>query len=383
MMGREVKVYKGNALKNYDLDSFKKEFYQYLQCENLNFLLGSGCSSFLNDDGKENAISTMAGLFANFFNRHPDFKIAGISPVEKCDKNLETMMDYMVSIKMSNNILPVDEYINEKIALVQEFLKESIVNGQKSENVSNLYKSFYLKIVQASNNNPINIFTTNYDQYNEKALDSLGFYYNNGFSGSFLRRFNPNSYNYMFVENMNLQKDVWGKLSYYFNLYKIHGSINWVLEDEEVIEKPVELCDTERIMIYPTPQKDRSTLMTPYSDLMRNMQQILSKNNSVLITLGYSFSDDHINRIILNSLSNPSFKLIVLGKSENIDRLIRLNDKRIMIINSEDKIHYFSNFVNDLLPDFDEKTTEKKDLQSGISAIKKFFNDDTLGEKNE
>lgn len=382
-MGREVKVYKGNALKNCDLDNFKKEFYQYLQCENLNFLLGSGCSSFLDDDGKEDAIPTMAGLFFNFFNKHPDFKIAGISPMEKCDKNLETMMDYMVSIKMSNNIVPVDEHINDKIALVQEFLKESIVNGQKSENVSNLYKSFYLKIVQASNNNPINIFTTNYDQYNEKALDSLGFYYNNGFSGSFLRRFNPNSYNYMFVENMNLQKDVWGKLSYYFNLYKIHGSINWVLEDEEVIEKPVELCDTDRIMIYPTPQKDRSTLMTPYSDLMRNMQQILSKNNSVLIILGYSFSDDHINRIILNSLSNPSFKLIVLGKSKNIDRLISLNDKRIMIINSEDKIHYFANFVNNLLPDFDEKTTEKKDLQSGISAIKKFFYDDNLGEKNE
>lgn len=375
-MEREINVYKGNVLKNCALDSFKKEFYQYLQCENLNFLLGSGCSSFIAEDGKEEAISTMAGLFYNFFKKYPDFKIAGISPEEKCDKNLETMMDYMVSIKMSNNLVSVDEDINEKIACVQEFLKESIINGQKSANVSNLYKSFYLKILQASNDNPINIFTTNYDQYNEKALDSLGFFYNNGFSGSYLRKFNPNSYNYMFVENMNLQKDVWGKLSYYFNLYKIHGSINWVLEDEEVVEKPVELCDTERIMIYPTPQKDRSTLMTPYSDLMRSMQQILSKNNSVLITLGYSFSDDHINRIILNSLSNPSFKLIVLGKSENIERLIKMNDKRIIVINSEDKIHYFANFVNALLPDFDEKTKEENNLQSGISAIKKFFNDE-------
>ena len=109
---------------------------------------------------------------------------------------------------------------------------------------------------------------------------------------------------------------------------------------------------------------------------MRSMQQILSKNNSVLITLGYSFSDDHINRIILNSLSNPSFKLIVLGKSENIERLIKMNDKRMMVINSEDKIHYFANFVNALLPDFDEKTKEENNLQSGISAIKKFFNDE-------
>lgn len=379
-MGKEINVYKGNVLKKCDLDIFKKEIYQYLQCENLNFLLGSGCSSFSSVDGKEEAIPTMAGLFSNFFSKYPDFKIAGISPEDKCDKNLETMLDCMVSIRMSNNIVSVDEDINEKIALVQEFLKEAIVNGQNSKNVSELYKFFYLKIVQASNNNPINIFTTNYDQYNEKALDSLGFFYNNGFSGSFLRKFNPNSYNYMFVENMNLQKDVWGKLSYYFNLYKIHGSINWVLEDEEIIEKPVELCDTERIMIYPTPQKDRSTLMTPYSDLMRSMQQLLSKNNSVLITLGYSFSDDHINRIILNSLSNPSFKLIILGRTnDSINRLIRMNDKRIIVINSEDKIHYFANFVNNLLPDFDEITNEAHLLQSGISAIKKFF-DDKLGD---
>ena len=53
-----------------------------------------------------------------------------------------------------------------------------------------------------------------------------------------------------------------------------------------------------------------------------------------------------------------------------------MNDKRIMVINSEDKIHYFANFVNALLPDFDEKTKEENNLESGISAIKKFFNDE-------
>ena len=308
-MNNSINVFKGKVNNKCGLDNFKKEFSQYLQCENLNFLLGSGCSSYLDENGNEKAIPTMGGLFSNFFDQNPNFKIGGIDPKDRCDNNLETMMDYMVSIRMANNLVSVDNAIEDKMSLVQEFLKGSIVNGQNSNEVSELYKSFYLKIVQSSTKNPINIFTTNYDQYSEKALDTLGFFYNNGFSGTYFRKFNPNSYNYIFVENMNLQKDVWGKLSHYFNLYKIHGSINWVLEDEEIIEKPVELCDANRMMIYPTPQKDRSTLMTPYSDLMRNMQQLLSKNNSVLVTLGYSFSDDHINRIILNSLSNPSFKL--------------------------------------------------------------------------
>lgn len=382
-MDTSVTVYKGNLCKEYNLNQLKKDFSQYLQCENLNFLLGSGCSSYIDDSGNEKAIPTMRGLFSNFFDQNPNFEIGGVDPKDKCDNNLETMMDYMVSIRMSNNIIAVDKDIDDKIRLVQEFLKKSIIEGQKSKEVDELYKSFYLKIVQSTSKNPINIFTTNYDQFSEKALDTLGFFYNNGFSGTYLRKFSPNSYNYIFVENMNLQKDVWGKLSHYFNLYKIHGSINWVLEDEEIIEKPVELCQADRIMIYPTPQKDRSTLMTPYSDLIRNMQQLLSKNNSVLVTLGYSFSDDHINRIILNSLSNPTFKLIVLGSSDNIDKLIKMNDKRIIVINSDDKIHYFNNFINKLLPDLDENAQEEINLQTGIAAIKKFLSSDNSGEQNE
>ena len=89
---------------------------------------------------------------------------------------------------------------------------------------------------------------------------------------------------------MNLNKDIWGRVSSFFNLYKIHGSINWVTEDGEIIEKPVDNCTAKRVLIYPTPQKDRTTLMTPYSDLMRLMRQELVKNNSVLVTIGYSFS---------------------------------------------------------------------------------------------
>lgn len=368
-----INVTKGSSSKNIELDDFKKEFSQYLQCENLNFLLGSGTSSLI-VDGEEKSIPTMAGLFNRFFEQNPDFKIANVDPKDKCGFNLETMMDYMVSIKMSNHIVSVDVEIDEKIKTVKEFLKNAIISGQINETVLGYYKLMYLKLVQIKSKSAINVFTTNYDQYNEKALDTLGFYYNNGFTGTCIRKFNPNSYNYMFVENMNLQKDVWGRLSSFFNIYKLHGSITWFSEGEEILEKPIELCDAERMMIYPTPKKDRSTLMTPYSDLMRNMQQTIVKNNSVLITLGYSFSDDHINRIILNALSNPTFKLIVLGQGENIQKLIELGDKRIIVVNSPDKIHYFHNFVNNLLPDIDDLATEELNLKKGISALNSFFN---------
>ena len=70
-------------------------------------------------------------------------------------------------------------------------------------------------------------------------------------------------------------------------------------------------------MIYHT-AKDRSTLMTPYSDLFRTMENRIVQKNSVLVVLGYSFSDDHINRVILNGLSVPTFRLVVFGQGPNL-----------------------------------------------------------------
>jgi len=60
-----------------------------------------------------------------------------------------------------------------------------------------LYRDFYLRIVKKTRQVPVNVYTTNYDLYNEQALDSLGFMYNNGSLGSAKRAFNPNSYNYV------------------------------------------------------------------------------------------------------------------------------------------------------------------------------------------
>lgn len=370
-MSDTISIYKGNKQKEENIEKAKTSFAQYLQTENLNFLIGCGCSSNV-EDGKELAIPIMNGLYKSFFESNPNFDIAGVDSKDKFDNNLESMLDTMLSIKMTNYLVKTDERIDEKIIAVQKHIVDNIIIGQKSKSVLDFYKSFYLKLIQPSRRQPINIFTTNYDLFNEKALDSLGFYYNNGFSGTCIRKFNPNVYNYVYVENMNLHKDVWGRVSSFFNLYKIHGSINWVVENNEVFEKPIDSCTEERVLIYPTPQKDRSTLMTPYSDLMRNMQQELVKNNSVLVTLGYSFSDDHINRIILNSLSNPSFKLIVLGNSANINKLIELDDKRIIVINSNDKIHYFKNFVEKLMPDIEESLQEEMELKDGVTSIKEF-----------
>ena len=283
------------------------------------------------------------------------------------------MIEALGAVQIVNQIVEMDAQATEKAKNVRSYLRKSILSGLTSMEVKAIYKDFYAKITQRTRKTPISIFTTNYDLFNEMALDELGFPYNNGFTGTYRRKFSPSSYNYMYVDNMNLSRDVWERLSSFFNLVKIHGSISWVRKDEQVWERDYEsISDDDTVMIYPTPLKDRTTLMTPYSDLFRVMENRLVQKNGVLIVMGYSFGDDHINRIILNALAVPSFRLVVFGQSRNIDKLIALNDSRITVINSEDKIHYFKNIVELVLPTIHPDVVEEFQMQPSNELIRKF-----------
>lgn len=385
-----IKMYKGN--KEYDLtiEGLRTEISQCLQIDNLNFLIGAGCSSFIGSDGVEKAIPTMAGLAKLFYNEYPDFKIASKEKaVDRFPDNLEALINHLISIaniaKDKNRIT-----VMNKVKTINQFIFDHVCNAIQSTELLSLYKEFYLRIVKKTRQTPVNIYTTNYDLYNENALDELGFMYNNGFLGSAKRIFNPNSYNYVVVENLNLSRDVWKSVSNFINLYKIHGSINWVKEKNEatetdyILEKDIDLIRQRKqygeLMIYPTPQKDRSTLMVPYSDLFRMMQNNLLRSNSILITMGYSFSDDHINRIILNALSVYDFKLVIFGDSDKIRKLKDIGDSRIWIINSNDKIHYFANLVQKALPSLDDEIKEAMAIKKSLHKLAALISEDTPDE---
>ena len=377
--GKAIRMYKGKHNNEISIEELRSEIAQCLQIENLNFLIGAGCSSFRSEDGEEHAIPTMAGLAKQFYETHPDFKVEKKNAVDLFPDNLEALINHLVSL---GNIVNSDKKkteLSNKIKTINEFIFEKVCDSPACQPLLQLYKEFYMRIIKNTRQVPINVYTTNYDLYNENALDELGFMYNNGFLGSARRIFNPNSYNYVVVENLGLSRDVWKSVSNFFNLYKIHGSINWIKEDNHdtdtphILEKDIDLIRSRKrfdsLMIYPTPQKDRTTLMVPYSDLFRMMQNNLLKKNSVLITLGYSFSDEHINRIILNALSVYDFRLVIFGDSAMIDRLKEIGDGRIWIINSDDYIHYFKNFVEEVLPLQDEEQREEMEMKKSIKKL--------------
>ncbi len=383
---KTINFTRGNREQIISSEELRTEISQCLQIENLNFLIGAGCSSFCANDGEEKAIPTMAGLARRFYEMNPDFKIDSRNKaVDKFPTNLEALINHLVSI--ANIASDANrKTVSGKIETINKFIFDEVCSAPQCISLLQLYKEFYSRIVKKTRQVPVNVYTTNYDLYNENALDELGFMYNNGFLGSARRIFNPNSYNYVVVENLNLSRDVWKSVSNFINLYKIHGSINWIKEDNpatdapRILEKDIELIRNRKqfdsLMIYPTPQKDRTTLMVPYSDLFRIMQNNLLKRNSILITMGYSFSDEHINRILLNALSVYDFRLVIFGDSQMIKRLKEIGDNRIWIINSTDKIHYFNNLVEKALPIIDDEQREELEIKRSIRKLVSVLGED-------
>jgi hypothetical protein len=70
---------------------------------------------------------------------------------------------------------------------------------------------------------------------------------------------------------------------------------------------------SKQIMIYPNAAKDRETTEYPYVELFRDCAAALCRPNSTLVTYGYGFGDDHINRIIRDMLTIPSTHLVIIS----------------------------------------------------------------------
>lgn len=71
----------------------------------------------------------------------------------------------------------------------------------------------------------------------------------------------------------------------------------------------------------------------------------------------------------LDALSVYDFRLVIFGDSDMIRKLQEIGDNRIWIINSEDNIHYFNNFVERLLPTQDEEQREEIEIKKSLKKL--------------
>ncbi|RUV18890.1 SIR2 family protein [Mesorhizobium sp. M7A.F.Ca.MR.245.00.0.0] len=296
--------------------------------------------------------------------------VLGIDLESGYNRNLERLMEVLFSQRFllrqsaKSSHWPQRDLIDNIIGKVQSFLWSHLTNGAFNNGdteVRDLYERFYKKLVLRDRSLPRPwVFTTNYDVFNETAMDRLGIPYANGFSGIIERRFNPATFRYALAEQLDVGSRKWTAVDAFVYLCKLHGSVTWTEDDHGLfpIREAWPQHDPKRMLIYPTPAKQNASLASPYADLFREFQSRVVREQSVLITAGYAFGDEHINNIIYQALTIPTFRLVIFASPDtegDIAKLRGLRDPRIWIIGGDGPVdgsraHYFDTIVEHFMP---------------------------------
>jgi SIR2-like domain len=154
------------------------------------------------------------------------------------------------------------------------------------------------KLVGDHRSPPCEIFTTNYDLLMEQALESRRVPFFDGFVGSCRAFFDQQA-----IEDDRLP-DRWQLL------WKVHGSIDWRFNRESrAIYRGPGADDGEELLIHPSHRKYDESRRMPYVIMMDRLKTFLRNEGkpAALFAIGHSFSDEHINATIKESLrANPS-----------------------------------------------------------------------------
>lgn len=148
-------------------------------------------------------------------------------------------------------------------------------------------------IVGAGREHAVEIFTTNYDLLLEEALERVRAPYFDGFTGGRDPFFDP-----VTVASNDLP-------SRWTRLWKLHGSLGWQSNDKgEVIRLGK---DSTNHLVFPEHLKYEQTQKAPYAALFDRLRGFLATPDTLLISIGFSYSDAHISARIDEGLAaNPS-----------------------------------------------------------------------------
>lgn len=184
----------------------------------------------------------------------------------------------------------------------------------------------------------LNIFTTNYDRLIEAGADVAGLRLIDRFVGALSPVFRSSRLDIDMHYNPPGIRGEPRYLEGVARFTKLHGSLDWINVENDIrriglpfgaetlkpfLETAGLSTDFSSLMIYPNSAKDRETAEYPYVELFRDFAASLCRPNSTLVTYGYSFGDDHINRVIRDMLTIPSTHLVAIDYSDSTGRIMK------------------------------------------------------------
>jgi hypothetical protein len=188
----------------------------------------------------------------------------------------------------------------------------------------------------------LNIFTTNYDRLIEAGAEVAGLHLLDRFLGNLMPVFRSSRLDLDMHYNPPGIRGEPRYLEGVARFTKLHGSVDWIQAGQDIrriglpfgaeeidpyLAAPgLHGVDANKLMIYPNSAKDRETADYPYVELFRDFAAAICRPNSTLVTYGYSFGDEHINRVIRDMLSIPSTHLVIISRDDNLGRITKTYD---------------------------------------------------------
>lgn len=184
----------------------------------------------------------------------------------------------------------------------------------------------------------LQIFTTNYDRLIETGAEVAGLHILDRFVGNLAPIFRSSRLNIDMHYNPPGIRGEPRYLEGVVRFTKLHGSVDWIQVGREIrrmglpfgaesvepyLNAPGLTGTTPaNLMIYPNSAKDWETSFYPYVELFRDFAAAVCRPNNTLITYGYSFGDEHINRVIGDMLTIPSTHLVIISYDDPMGRII-------------------------------------------------------------
>ncbi|WP_312047672.1 SIR2 family protein [Anaerotignum sp.] len=325
------------------------------QSEHLSLLLGSGLTSSIQFAATGNSGNGMGNPELKTYYKDQIVKKATESAIQMGRGSKPNIEDY---IRVMNELLRGLNIVGDEANYNELKAETEMLIGAFADNISAIENaiasategkrnSAFNKLVlflmsfasRTGTRDRLNIFTTNYDRLIEAGSDIAGLRLIDRFVGALTPIFRSSR---MDIDMHYNPPGIRGEPRYLEGVArytKLHGSIDWVncnniirriglpfgAKNIEPFLKVASInADASKIMIYPNASKDKETAEYPYVELFRDFAAALCRPNSTLVTYGYSFGDDHINRIIRDMLTIPSTHLVVIAYDDPAGRIEKI-----------------------------------------------------------
>lgn len=268
------------------------------------FFLGAGCPASIKDQAKQPLIPTIPALTAEVAAHIAASQLkepyGAVTSQLIEDGNtapdIEAILSHIRSLQQVAGSAEARGLTADTLAKLDELICEQIVQivDKRLPDADTAYQILAAWTANAFRVSPVQFFTVNYDLLLEQALESYRVPYFDGFVGSREAFFDPYA-----MEDDRLPPR-------WCRLWKLHGSINWVLLSGRRVSRTSNYQASTSRLIHPSHLKYDESRRMPYLAMIDRLRAFLKSPEPVMVICGYSFRDEHINETLLQGLSaNP------------------------------------------------------------------------------